>query len=119
MPHPDVLVNVRRALVPLVAIRTLESRLLAAVVLHVGLQGLLVRVARVAPGTVVGHLARLPVGALFVLRIAMVRRVLHVRPEDVHQARVVGGHRATYEQGTQKRMLATAVSEPRGTLRKR
>lgn len=109
VPHPHVLVNVRRALVPLVAIRTLESRLFAAVVLHVGLQGLLVRVAGVTPGTVVGHPAGVPERSLFLLPVLPPRRVLHVRPEDLQQAGVVGRQGSAYEQERRRSRLAGRI----------
>lgn len=97
VPHPNVLVNVRRALVPLVAVRALEPRLLPAVVLHVGLQGLLVGVTGVAPGTMVRHLAGLsPEGPVFVLHLVPAAAV--ARPQDVQDAGVVGLQESSYEQ---------------------
>lgn len=65
--HPDVLVNVRRTLVSLIAIRALEPRLLSAVVLHVSLQGFLIGVAGVTYRTVIGHLAGVIERTVFVL----------------------------------------------------
>lgn len=97
--HSNVLINVRRALVPLVAVRALEPRLLPAVVLHVGLQGLLVGVAGVAARTVVRHLAGLPERSVFVLDLVPAAAI--VRPQDVQYAGVVAGPqqpRRSYEQ---------------------
>ena len=78
--HPDMLVNVGRTLVPLAAIRTLEPRLLATVVLHMGLQRFLVRVSRVTDGAMVGHLSRIPERAVFVLDRGPPSPVLGRRP---------------------------------------
>lgn len=94
--HPNVLVNVRRALVPFVAVRTPESRLLPAVVLHVGFQGLLVSVASVAARTVVSHLAGLPIRPVFVFDLVPVATV--VGPQDIQYTGVVRPHESSYEQ---------------------
>lgn len=97
VPHPNVLINVRRTLVPLVAVRALEPRLLPAIVLHVSLQGLLVGVAGVASGTMIRHLAGLPPeGPVFVLRLVPTAGV--ARPQDVQDAGVVGLQELSYEQ---------------------
>lgn len=102
--HPDMLVNVRRTLVPLAAIRTLEPWLLSAIVLHMGLQRFLIRVSRVTNGTVIGHLAGVPKRAVFVLdRCPPSSTVLDCPPlvvVAVHHARLVVGRQRQrpYEQ---------------------
>lgn len=78
--HPDVLVNVGRTLVPLAAIRTLEPRLLATIILHMCFQRFLVRVSRVTNGAVIGHLSRIPERAVFVLDRGSPSPVLDCRP---------------------------------------
>lgn len=98
--HPDVFVNVRRTLVPLVAIRTLESWLFAAVVLHVGFQCFLVGVAGVTPRTVIRHLAGVPGGILFVLLRVVRIPIFHVRSQHVQDTGGVvrAGQGSSYEQ---------------------
>lgn len=89
MSHSDVLVNVRRTLVPLVAVRTLEPWLLSAVVLHVSLQRFLVRVAGVTSRAVISHLAGVPKGTVLVFHGAPSDPVLYVRSQRVQNAGVV------------------------------
>lgn len=96
MSHSNVFVNVRRALVPLTAVRALKSRLFPAVVLHVGLQRLLVCVTSVTPRTVVCHLAGLPEGPVFVLDFVPATAV--VCPQDVQYTGVVGLQESSYKQ---------------------
>lgn len=87
MSYPDVFVNVRRAFVPLVAVRTLKSWLLAAIVLHVRHQRLLVGVTGVASGTVVlGDLVMLPEYRQSFLVIGLVLVV----PQDVEYTGFAG-----------------------------
>lgn len=96
MSHSYVLVNIRRALVPLAAVRALESRLLPTVVLHMGLQRLLVSIAGITPGTVIRHLPGLPKGSIFVLDLVLAATVVH--PQDVHDTGVIGLQELSYEQ---------------------
>lgn len=96
MPHSNMFVNVRRALVPLTAVRALKPRLFPAVVLHVGLQRLLVRVTSVTPGAVVCHLAGLPEGPVFVLHLVPTTAI--VCPQDVQYTGVVGLQESSYKQ---------------------
>ena len=80
MSHSDVFVNVRRTLVPLVAIRTLKSRLLPAIVLHMRPQRFLISVARVTYRTMIGHFAKIPADAVFILHGRSSLLLLHVCP---------------------------------------
>lgn len=103
MSHSDVLVNIRRALVPLAAVRALEPRFLPAVVLHVGLQRLLVSVAGITSGTLIRHFPGLPVG--FVFMFDLVRTATIVHPQDVRDTGVVGLQESSYEQEEEKPRL--------------
>ena len=78
--HSDVFVNVRRTLVPLVTIRTLKSRLLSTIVLHMCLQRFLISIACVAYRTMIGHFARIPEYTVFVLDGYSSSPLLHVCP---------------------------------------
>lgn len=98
MSHSDVLINIRRALIPLAAVRALESRLLPAVVLHVRLQRLLVSVTGIASRTVIRHLPCLPEGSVFLLGFPPVLAAPVVHPQDVHDMGVVGRQELSYEQ---------------------
>lgn len=96
MSQSDVLVNIRRALIPLAAVRALEPRLLPAIVLHVSLQCLLVSVAGITSGTVIRHLSGLPKGSVFALDHVLATTVIHA--QDVHNTSVVGLQESSYEQ---------------------
>lgn len=96
MPHSNVFVNVRRALIPFTTVRALKSRLFSAVVLHVGLQRLLVCVTGVTPGTMVCHLAGLPERPVFMLDLVPTTAV--VCPQDVQYAGIVGLQESSYKQ---------------------
>lgn len=85
-----MLVYVRRALVLLVAVGTPEPGLLPAIVLHVGIQGLLVGVTGVTVRTVIGHLARWPVRSFLVLNVVSIAAVVHVGAQDPQDVVVVG-----------------------------
>lgn len=111
MPHSDVLVNIRRALVPLAAVRALEPGLLPAVVLHMGLQRLLVRVAGIASGTVIRHLPRLPKGSIFMLDLVLAT-IIH--PQDIHDTGVIGLQVPSYEQEEEELRLVW-ITNPKQT----
>jgi len=96
MSHSDVLVNIRRAFVPLAAVRALEPRFLPAIVLHVSLQRLLVSVAGIAPGTVIRHLSRLPKRSIFVFNLVLAASVVH--SQDIHDTGIVGLQVSSYKQ---------------------
>lgn len=96
MSHSNMFVNIRRALVPLAAVRAFESRLLPAIVLHVGLQRLLVRVAGITSGTMIRHFSRLPEWPVFVLDLVLTATVIH--PQDVHDPGIVRLQESSYEQ---------------------
>lgn len=91
-----MLVNIRRALVPFAAVRAFESRLLPAIVLHVGLQRFLVSVAGIASGTMIRHFSRLPEWSVFVLDLVLAATIIH--PQDVHDTGVVRLQESSYEQ---------------------
>lgn len=87
--HSDVFVNIRRTLVPLVTIRTLESRFLSAVVFHVRLQCFLIGVTCVTYRTMIGHFARVPEYTIFVLDGSSSPPVLHVRSQIIQNGGVI------------------------------
>lgn len=110
MPHSNVFINVRRTLVPLIAIRALKSRLFPAVVLHVGLQRLLICITSVTPGTVVGHLAGLPEGPVFMLDLVSATAI--VRSQDVQYTGIVGLQKSSYKQEEgESRLVGIANTE--------
>lgn len=96
MSHPNVLINIRRALVSLVAVRTLEPRLLPAIILHVSLQRLLVRVASVTSGTVVRYLAALPKRIVFVLNFVPGGTI--ICSQNIQYTGIVGLQKSSYKQ---------------------
>lgn len=91
-----MLINIRRALVPFAAVRAFEPRLLPAIVLHMGLQRLFVRVAGIASGTVIRHFSGLPERSVFVLDLVLAATIIH--PQDVHDPGVVRLQESSYEQ---------------------
>lgn len=110
MPHSNVFVNVRRTLVPLIAIRALKSRLFPAVVLHVGLQRLLICVTSVTPRTVVGHLAGLPEGPVFMLDLVSATAI--VCSEDVQYTGIEWLQKSSYKQEEgESRLVGIANTE--------
>lgn len=97
MPHSNVFINIRRTLVSLVAVRALESRLLSAIVFHMGLQGLLVGIASVAQWTTIRHLTFLPDRSVLVLHLVTAASIIH--PQNIQNTGIVRLRDLSYEQG--------------------